>query len=56
MKPTQLTFAELAEDTIALHGDLLYDIGGKVLSLAEIQQAVIDQAQYIKSLEILGGK
>jgi hypothetical protein len=46
----------MKKDTIQLKRDCLYDIGGKVLSLAEIQQAVIDQDCYHKTLEIIGGK
>ena len=50
-------FKEIAKDTVLLRDDKLYDIGGKVYSLRELQQAVIDQSLYIDlKTAIKGGK
>lgn len=42
-------------ETIHLNRDHLYDIGGKVLSLDEIQQAVIDASLYQEQVRIARG-
>jgi hypothetical protein len=47
----------MSEDVVKLNQHELYDLGGKVFSLKELQQAVIDQYQYHKLRnEIKGGQ
>ena len=50
-------FSETSKNTVQLRHDKLYDIGGRVYSLRELQQAVIDQQCYIDlKAHIQGGK
>ena len=57
MKTTTATFIETDKDTIVLHDKKLYDIGGRVYSLAELQQHAINSSLYTQLIaEIKGGK
>lgn len=42
-------------NTVVLSEDAVYDIGGKVYSLRELQQHAIDSEQYCKMLHELKG-
>lgn len=45
--PTKL-FLEFQDDTIILDDQHLYDLGGKIFSLAELRQHVIESETYQK--------
>ena len=47
------TFIETAEDTILLRDDKLYDLGGKIYSLAELRQFAMDSDTYREHLKVL---
>ena len=51
--PDEFSLVTVKERTVILDQYHLFDLGGRILSLHELQQAVIDAEYYRKELEAL---